>query len=148
MEWVARFDGAAIGVDTAPLIYFIEDHPGYANRLAPLFEAVDQGRIRLVTSVVTLVEVLVRPLREKQPDLVKEYRDILLSAPGVDTVPVSADIAEQAAQLRAAHGLRTPDAIQVATAINARVSAFLTNDVTLRRVVGLELLLLADLPNA
>ena len=59
MEWVKRLRDKVVGLDTAPLIYFIEDHPTYAQRLTAFFEDVDHGRIRVVTSVVTLTEVLV-----------------------------------------------------------------------------------------
>jgi predicted nucleic acid-binding protein len=145
LEWVARLHGKLVSLDTAPFIYFIEDHPRYAPQLVALFEAVEQGRIRIVTSVVTLAEVLVRPLRERQADLVTEYRDILLGSPGVEALPVSAAIAERAAELRATHGLRTPDAIQLATAMEAGAAAFLTNDTRLRTVAGLEVLILAEL---
>ena len=148
MEWVTRLHGKLVGLDTAPFIYLIEDHPSYAPHLVALFEAAEQGRVRIVTSVVTLAEVLVRPLRERQADLVAEYRDILLGSLCVETLPVSAAIAERAAELRATHGLRTPDAIQLATAMDAGAVAFLTNDTRLRMVAGLEVLILTELRGA
>jgi len=55
MEWVARLRGATVGVDTAPLIYFIERHPVLRPKLRPFFEAADRREFRLVTSVVTLI---------------------------------------------------------------------------------------------
>lgn len=146
MEWVERLHGKVVGLDTSPLIYFIEDHPSYAKRLSAFFEAVDRERIRVVTSVVTLAEVLVRPLRERRPDLVQRYREILLNSAGFETLPVSAEIAEQAAQLRATHGLRTPDALQLATALDAGARIFLTNDAQLPKTSHLEVLVLAQLP--
>jgi predicted nucleic acid-binding protein len=76
------------------------------RRLVAFFEAVDRGRIRVATSVVTLTEVLVRPLREGRRDLVLRYGEILLSSGNFDTIPVSAEIAEHAAQIRATRGLR------------------------------------------
>ena len=136
MEWVERLHDRVIGLDTAPLIYFIEDHPSFAGHLAPFFEAVDQGRIRVVTSVVTLAEVLVRPLRERQMELVERYRDILLSSVGFDTIPVAAEIAERAAQLRADYGLRAPDAIQLATAISAGATVGITRRRPLKEFEG------------
>ena len=145
MEWVERLRGTVVGVDSAPLIYFIEDDPVYGKRLSAFFEAVSSSRIRAVTSVVTLAEVLVRPLREGRVDLVRQYREILLTSTGFDTVPVSSEIADHAAQLRAAHGLRTPDAIQLATAMSAGATAFLTNDTRLAKTARLEPLLLAEL---
>ena len=80
--------------------------------------------------------------------MVERYREILLGSTGFDTLPVSAEIAEQAAQLRAAHRLRTPDAIPLATAIRAGATVFLTNDTRLARTAPLEVLVLAELPRA
>ena len=66
----------------------------------------------IVTSTVTLLEVLVHPLRSNNRELATEYRDILLNSKQM-TLEVSNAIAEQAAQLRAPHNIRTPDAIQI-----------------------------------
>lgn len=77
--------------------------------------------------------------------LVQQYRDILLSAEGLTTILLSQDIAEEAARLRAAHNIRTPDAIQVATAIHAGASFFLTNDDRLPALPELTVLVLDEL---
>ncbi|MDL2321475.1 PIN domain-containing protein [Desulfosarcina sp. OttesenSCG-928-B08] len=60
-------------------------------------------------------------------------------------IPVTTEIAEFAARLRANHGLRTPDAIQVATAILYQADFFLTNDARLTRLEQIEMLLISDL---
>jgi predicted nucleic acid-binding protein len=145
VERLERFKGRIVDLDTAPLIYLIEDQPAYAEPLARFFEATRLNRVRLVTSVVTLVEVLTKPFREGQPALVERYRNILIGSGELSTLPVSTEIAERAARLRAIFSLRTPDAIQVATALTAGASAFLTNDLGLRKVTDLEILTLADL---
>jgi predicted nucleic acid-binding protein len=81
--------------------------------------------------MLTLTEVLTHPLRQGNPHLAYEYWRILLQADNVETLPVSAPIAEEAARLRAKHNLRSPDSIQIATAINAAATTFLTNDTQL-----------------
>jgi predicted nucleic acid-binding protein len=63
------------------------------------------------------MEVLVHPLRNSDDALAQRYRDILRNAAALTLFPVSEAVAEQAAHLRAAHNLRTPDAIQMATAL-------------------------------
>jgi len=66
---VGRFPpGSIVGLDTGPLIYYIEEHPTFLPRVAPFFEAADRGEFRLVTSLVTLIEVLVHPVREGRLD--------------------------------------------------------------------------------
>src|SRR5580698_7351090 len=113
MEWLKALSGAVVGLDTAPLIYLIEENSAYLPIVRPFFEGVDRGEFRVITSVVTLAEVLVHPMREGDHDLADQYRRILLQAKHVVTLPVSEAIAEQAAELRARHGLRMPDAIQL-----------------------------------
>ncbi|PZS05426.1 MAG: PIN domain nuclease [Chloroflexi bacterium] len=136
MGWVDRLHGHLVGLDTAPLIYYLEEEPAYVPLVAPFFSAITDGNLRAVTSTVTLVEALTKPLREGHFDIAKRYRDLLLSRAGIVLEPVSAVIAEEAAQLRARHRVRTPDALQVATARLAGASHFLTNDIHLAGIPG------------
>jgi predicted nucleic acid-binding protein len=145
MEWIAQLQGYIVGLDSAPLIYFIEENPTYLEMTDAFFEAIMRGEFKLVTSVVTLPEVLVYPLRQGNTILAQQYRDILFDAEGLTTIQVSPDIAEVAAQLRAIHNLRTPDAIQMATAIFEGASFFVTNDARLPSLPGLEVLVLEEL---
>ncbi|ABA22931.1 PilT protein-like protein [Trichormus variabilis ATCC 29413] len=145
MEWLAQLQGQIVGLDTAPLIYFIEENPNYLNVADAFFEALFRGEFSVVTSVLTITEVLVYPLRQGNTILAQQYRDILLNSQGLTTIEVFPDIAETAAQLRANHNLRTPDAIQIATAIRGGASFFLTNDARLPSLPGLPVLVLEQL---
>jgi predicted nucleic acid-binding protein len=145
MEWLEALRGAVVGLDTAPLIYFVEENPTYLPFVRPFFEAVDRGELRVVTSVLTLTEVLVHPMRRGDDDLADQYRRILLHADQITTVPVSEGVAEEASRLRARYNLRTPDAIQLATAIRCGASAFLTNDGRLPELSALNILVLNQL---
>ncbi|WPD24534.1 MAG: PIN domain-containing protein [Candidatus Electrothrix scaldis] len=129
MGWIDELRGKLIALDTAPLIYFIEEHPAYCPVVEPFFEQLDKGTVEVVTSVITLTEVLVKPLRDGDTRLAEQYRDILLNIDGLTTVEVSVAIAEKAARLRSQYSLRTPDAIQIATALHSGASALLTNDI-------------------
>ena len=80
--------------------------------LSRLFDFNDTGGFAFVTSSVTLLEVLVKPLRDNQLAIAKQYKDILTSAPNIEIFDISSGIAERAAQLRAKYNVRTPDAIQ------------------------------------
>ena len=146
MEWIDALRGATVGLDTGPLIYYIEEHPAHLARIRPFFEAAERGEFRVVTSFVTLIEVLVHPLREGRPELAEEYRVILLQSPALTAIPLDEGIAEEAAGLRARHNLRTPDAIQLATAIRSGASWFLTNDAELANVSEISVLVLKQLP--
>ena len=116
MEWLSQLQGQVVALDTAPLIYFIEQNEMYLELVRAFFQAMSQGEFQVVTSTLTLTEVLVHPLRSGNVELANQYHDIVLDQENLNTVPVSVEIAEVAAQLRARQNLRTPDAIQIATA--------------------------------
>lgn len=140
MEWIEALRGDTVALDTAPLIYFIERHHLHVATLKPFFAAAEQRKFRLVTSIVTLLEVLVYPLRSGRNDLVNEYRDILLRSSNMTALPVGEEIAEEAARLRALYNVKTPDAIQLATARVGGASWFLTNDGNLPSLPGMPVL--------
>ncbi len=145
MEWLESLKGQVVALDTAPLVYFIEEHEKFGPLVFPFFEALNRGELRAITSVVTLLEVLVQPIRHKQEALAREYRQILLENVALTVVPASVQIAEKAAELRAAHGLRTPDAIQLATALSHGAGAILTNDADWPSITNLQVLVLSKL---
>ena len=145
MGSIASLRGKLVAVDTSPFIYFIEERPKYVPFVDPFFEAVDRGEIRVITSVLTLTEVLVLPLRLKDQRLVERYSRILLQADNIFSSEVSTAIATRAADLRSAHRLRTPDAIQLATAIDQGADAFVTNDVGFAKTAGVEILMVEEL---
>lgn len=145
MGVIAHFNNQVIGIDTAPLIYFIERHPNYLPFVKPFFVALANQQFRVVTSTVTLLEVLIHPLRKSRPDLMTDYRDILLNSEQILTVPVSAEIAERAATIRSQYNFRTPDAIQLATALEHGASHFVTNDLKLRAFPLLQVHFVNDL---
>jgi predicted nucleic acid-binding protein len=145
MEWIAQLQGQVVGLDTAPLIYFIEENPIYVDLADAFFAAMSGGEFRVVTSVVTLLEVLVYPLREGDAALAQDYREILFEEEGLTTIEVSPAIAQEAARLRAVYNIHSLDAIQMATAILEGASFFLTNDARLPSLPGLEVLVLDEL---
>lgn len=94
MEWIEALQDRIVGLDTSPLIYFIEENPTYLSTVRPFFEALDRGEFQVVTSTITLLEVLIHPFRQKDPHLALQYRDILLNAEGLVTLPLAWDITE------------------------------------------------------
>lgn len=142
---VTEFNQKRIFLDTAPLIYFIEGHSIYQDKLTKYFSSNDNGDFTFITSSITLLEVLVKPLKEGKHKLVAQYKNILLNATGVQIIEISNEIAEKAAQLRAKYGLRTPDALQIATALTHHTDYFLTNDHRLAIISEIETVTLLDL---
>ena len=132
-------------VEAAPLIYYVEEHPIYIARMDAIIASVENAPIEMVSSVIILTEVLTHPLRLGQIKLVQDYQDILLQSGRFRLQPVTALIAESAANLRARYNLRTPDALHIATALESGCDAFLTNDLTIRRITELTVVILDDL---
>jgi predicted nucleic acid-binding protein len=145
VEWLKRLYRQIVGLDTAPLIYFIEKHQTYLPLVRPFFEAGERGDIQVVTSTLTLTEVLIHPLRQGNQDLAREYSRILLSATNLRMVSVSPLVASEAARIRAGSGIGTPDAIQLTTAQQAKATFFLTNDEGLAGIPGLRVVVLKGL---
>lgn len=132
-------------VDTMVFIYHFEDHKRYAETTQRLLEALENGTNQGLTSIVTLLEILVKPKREENWDAVRDYRDLLMTFPNLTMVPVDEACAQKASDLRAHYGLRTPDAIQIASALLGGATAYVTNDDQLKQVTELEVILLEEL---
>ena len=132
-------------LDTAPLIYYIEENESFLPVVAPLFEDVAAGRREVVTSTLTLLEVLVVPYRAGNLELAARYEAHLSHSRGVRLVDIGRPQLRAAAQLRALFpSVRTPDALQLASALSAGCTAFVTNDRDLRAVPGLRVLKLSS----
>ncbi|HMB98403.1 MAG TPA: PIN domain-containing protein [Balneolaceae bacterium] len=120
-------------IDTAPFIYYMERHKTYGAIVKPIFKEIEKGNIQAITTNITLLEVLVQPYRFGDEKLAQRYRDILLNSEGLTTLTITHEITENAAKLRAKYLIRTPDAIQIATAVITNADAFLTNDEALKK---------------
>ena len=145
MGWVDSLRGSIVGLDTVPLIYFTEENPAYLKVVDPFFKAIEHGDFTVITSIVTLLEALVLPIRTGDLELTQKYRNFLLDSENVSTILLSQEIAEEAARLRAFHKIRTPDSIQMATVITMEAAFFLTNDKRLPSLPNLKILMLDDL---
>ncbi len=142
---VADFVRKKVFLDTAPLIYFIEGHSVYQPSLIKIFDANDKGDFEFITSCITLLEVLVKPLQSNQTQLTSRYKYILTNAPGIKIYDISSNISILAAELRATYNLKTPDALQIAVAIEYKADYFLTNDARLKQVTQINTVMLADI---
>jgi predicted nucleic acid-binding protein len=106
--------------------------------------ALDRGNLVGTSSVLTLAEVLVHPLKLGRIDLAARYREVLGRSTAIRLVPVDRHVAERAAELRARLGVKTPDAIQLASAIHSGARAFVTNDRKLPVVRELDIVIIDD----
>lgn len=130
-------DGSLVLVDSAPIIYVLENSPRFAARFRPLFERQHAGAIFFAVTTITIAEVLTGPLRAREEAVARRYRVVMESW---QVVGLNGDIAESAARFRAALGLRMADAIQVASAMAIGADALATHDRDFSRVKSLTVL--------
>lgn len=134
-----------IFIDTAPIIYFIEAHPEFGPLAKEVVEAFQTGKVNAFSSVITLTEVLSKPVEIGDEKLAREFSDFLKHGKNLKLIEISMHIAEIAGKLRGQYlGLKTVDAIQLAVAIDIGVDAFLTNDEKLKQIKEINVLFLKD----
>jgi predicted nucleic acid-binding protein len=124
-------------LDSAPIIYFLEEHPKHASRFAPLFEMHARGLARFAVTTVTIAEVLTGPGSAGNDVVVRRYRNMFKSW---QIIVLDAAIAEVAARLRGAFRLKLPDAVQVASALSVNADALVTHDRDFSKVTGLRVI--------
>lgn len=144
-----RLDEALEGVkrifiDTAPVIYFVEENPDFVDVVQVVIDKLIAGEIEAVISPVTLAECMVQPIQRKDIKLQEDFVDFLLAGEPIFMVDTDTEIGYQAAYLRAKYNLKIPDALQVATAIRSGCEALLTNDDQFQRVSELRVLMVED----
>jgi len=134
-----------IFIDTAPVIYYIEAHSQLGPLVKQVVDAIQLGKIIAFSSVITLTEVLPKPIEKGNEKLVRTFVQFLKYGSNFNLIEISATIAEKAGRLRGKYpGLRTVDAIQISVAIDLGTDAFLTNDKRLKQIKEVNVLVLKD----
>ena len=136
--------GKKLFLDTAPVIYYVENHPQYDSLVKYVFDGIDSGLLSAVTSPITLSECLVYPYRLGLTELQQDFIDLIVSGINVEFIQIDELIAKQASQLRARYNLALLDSLQISVAIVSQCDIFLTNDIQLKRVKELTILVLSD----
>ena len=137
--------GQKIFVDTAPLIYWFEEHPDYIQKLVVFFDEITEKQIPLMTSMITYIEVLTYPEKSGNRLLSGKNRNYFTNSDQLAIYPLDVSVADEAIRLRARHGLKTPDAIQLATAQVCGCDYVLSNDRNLKRADGVRVVLVSEL---
>jgi predicted nucleic acid-binding protein len=110
-----------------------------------IFKWLESSRNAAVTSAITMLEVLVQPYRDDDDERIDSFYALLSTFPHLSWIDLNLEIVDRAAQLRAKYKLKTPDAIQVATAIVSGSTGFISNDEVFRRIPALDLMILDNL---
>ena len=144
MEQLRLPETGSIYLDACVFIYSVEGLEPYRNLLEPVWRRAEAGSLELVTSELTITEVLVKPLRDNDHTLLNTYHE-LFASPEIQLIPTTRLIWEETAILRALTNLRTPDAVHATTALQEACSTFVTNDAIFRRVEHIDVIVLRDL---
>lgn len=132
-------------IDTAPVIYYIEAHPQFGPLAMEIVNAFQSGKIAAFSSVITLAEVLPKPIEAKDEGLAKKFTEFLKYGKNLSLVEISMGIAERAGRLRGQYpNVKALDAIQISTAIDVGADAFITNDKRLEQIKEIKVLVLKD----
>lgn len=134
----------AYGIDTMAFIYHFEENPTYTPFTKPLFELIEAGEARGVTSTLSLMELLVKPKQMGDLAAVEDYKYALTNFPNLKVRSLDLEVAEKAAEIRARYPLRPPDAIQIGTSLVEQAEAFITNDSRLKTISEIEIIIMKE----
>lgn len=134
--------GQKISIDTSILLYLLEENKQYVSKARAVMLAVQSGKYQAVFSSIGLIEILTGPKKQGHYEMTARYREIITSFPNLTIGGMSEGIVEISSNLRAIYGISTPDAIHIATAMEAGARKFITNDKGLKKIkeISVELL--------
>ena len=123
----------------------MENHPGFAHKLAPIFQQIAQGSLEAYTSVISVTEVLVNPIKLGNQSLVEKYNNLFTNVPSLHICTPEYQTALLAASIKANNGFKLPDSYQLAMAIESGCNTFLTNDDRLRKFPDIKVALVSQI---
>jgi predicted nucleic acid-binding protein len=123
-------------------IYQLEANARYLELTDSVFSWLEKAGHEAVTSTITMTELLVPSYRDKDEQRVDAFYALLSTYPNLRWIAPDLEAADLAAKLRALYRLRTPDALQAATAMRAEATGLITNDPVFARVEGLDTVVL------
>jgi len=118
-------NGKKAFLDTNLFIYLIEENELHLNKVHNLLQFLEKNGYEIITSTLTLGEILTKPYKENRLDLVKTYREFFAE---MELIELNSEIASLFAKVRADYNIKTPDAVQLASATYAKADLFVTND--------------------
>lgn len=123
-----------VALDSMVFIYLLEKNEKYFSFVEVMFEILEKGKIEAVTSIISPLEVLSSP--KLTSDQISLYGRFFKEEKNLVTYELNWEIMDLAANIRRSYGLRSPDAIQLATAKLGNANLFITNDEIYKRVIG------------
>ena len=114
-----------VALDSNLFIYYFENNPDFAPSATKIFDRLSSGTLRAVTSVISIMETLSYPAPSA---IIENIQEAFETMPNLNIIDVDYRIVLEAARIRREYKFRLPDSIQLATALNNKAQAFVTND--------------------
>ncbi len=131
-------------IDTAPFIYLMEDSIDFSDDAQEIFEYCLDKDIIINTSTITYFEFCVKPYQLENIELISSFKE-LLSVLDINTQIIDISTSDLAGKLRAKYGfLKAMDALQIASAINSNSKIFITNDMKLKKIDEIQVILVSE----
>lgn len=138
-------DFKRVFLDTAPIIYFLENSSLYMRAMGDFFAKCVKEHIQIVTSALTIEEYLVAPYSDGKMEYVDNFKRFI-EYMDIEVVNINSVIAEQGAKIRGKYkSFKAMDALQIATAIVSGCDMFFTNDKQLRQEKELPCMTMEDI---
>ncbi|TAL45825.1 MAG: PIN domain-containing protein [Methylovulum sp.] len=128
-------------LDACSIIYFIESQQQQGLNARILITQALQNNAKIIVSRLSTLECRVLPLKEKDRILLGKYEQFF-KLTGLHMIELTADVVNRATDLRANYPLRTPDALQMASALQANADKFLTGDKKLSFIQEIEVIVI------
>jgi predicted nucleic acid-binding protein len=145
LKGLRSLKGGRVYFDVNPIIYFIEQNTDFVEVVTPLFEMLGEGAILAYTSEFSLTEILIKPIRDGRADVIQAHKELLLDPELFTLTKANRETFLTAAQLGAKAGMRTPDAIHFASAMENQCQFFITNDKKINSQAGVTVVYVSDL---
>lgn len=133
-----------IGIDTNIFIYYFQGNNSVGANAKRIFEGLISAKIKAVTSIITLMELLSLPSSKTNIEILKNH---FLETPNLTIQDINQSIALEAARIRRVYKFSIPDAIQLATCLFHKADLFMTNDKKIKSFKELTVIIISQKPN-
>lgn len=122
-------------LDSMIFIYWFDQDERFFSQIKPWFTKIESGLIRSITSIISVTEVLSIQKLQELSSKFNVFKQFFLNTEGLTVFDINWEIGIEAARLRRTYSaLKTPDSLQLATALVHQASIFITNDKQLTKL--------------
>lgn len=133
-----------VGLDSMEFIYFLEDNSQFGALSEVIFELAERNKITVISSILVLIEVLTGYRRANDETSEQEFKQMMKEFPNIEVYDLNNHLINKVVDLRTKYNIKTPDAIHIATAIENKAEAFITNDKLLSKIKEIKIICLSD----